>query len=54
MQVVDKMEQLFDVWEVFWRVILAGMLALTPGMLFWLAVVGLFASMRLIVEKVGV
>jgi hypothetical protein len=48
------MEQLADVWEVFWRVILAGTLALTPGMLFWLMVAGLFASMRSIVRKITI
>jgi hypothetical protein len=53
-QVVDKMEQLFDVWEVFWRVSLAGMLALTPGMFFWLVVVGLSVSMWSIAQKMGV
>ena len=54
MQVVDKVEQLVDVLEVFWRVILAGILALTPGMIFWLVVGGLLVSMRLLVQRIGV
>lgn len=47
------MEQLADVLGLFLRVILAGTLALAPGMLFWLVVGGLFVSMRLMVQRTG-
>jgi hypothetical protein len=40
------MEQLFEGLGILWRVLLAGMLAMTPGMLVWLVVLSVFLAIR--------
>ena len=40
------MEQLFDWMATAFKVMLAGAFALTPGMVFWLAVLSVFIVMR--------
>ncbi|MFC2029846.1 hypothetical protein ACFLWA_03855 [Chloroflexota bacterium] len=40
------MEQLFEVLGTVLRVMLAGMIALTPGMLVWTVVLSVFLAVR--------
>jgi hypothetical protein len=45
------MEQMIQVLDTAWRVLLAGAVALTPGALVWLVVLGAFLLARQVVRS---
>ncbi len=45
------MEQVFQILDTAWHVLLAGLFAMTPGALVWLTILGAFLLIRQLMHR---